>query len=315
MLAVAFVPAEGGDAVVVAVQDAGLAARRHRRQDRLPARQLVAAVADPVGHRVDRAGAHPAGQDRMGQPVDLDDDQARLVGMALRALDEQPLDEEAVVRAATVDAEDRRQDRVDDRVDERRDQGRPEAVDVDARRPLGDHDERDDLEDEHEDADEDERDPRGEGEDDRSDGGVEQRDEDDGECRVDRPVDGQPGHDPGGREERDGRDDEGDDEPLEQRDRAAAPLPEDADLRRVEVPQAHRRSPPSVRRIGHRSSVVVGDSIGREPCPIAGSRQRRSVRARMVVRCRSIAALSPHGSTDRCRANTGKPAGRQDRRI
>ena len=35
-LAVPLVPAEGRDAVVVAVEDAGLAGRRHRRQDRLP---------------------------------------------------------------------------------------------------------------------------------------------------------------------------------------------------------------------------------------------------------------------------------------
>ena len=125
VLAVALVPAEGRDAVVVAVEDAGLAARRHRRQDRLPARQLVAAVADPAGHRVDRAGAHPAGEDRVGEPVDLDDHEARLVGVARRALDQQALDQQPVVRAAAVDAEDRGQDRVDDRVDERRRPARP----------------------------------------------------------------------------------------------------------------------------------------------------------------------------------------------
>ena len=55
VLAIPLVPAERGDAVVVAVEDPGLAAGGHRRQDRLPARQLVAAVADQAGHRVDRA--------------------------------------------------------------------------------------------------------------------------------------------------------------------------------------------------------------------------------------------------------------------
>ena len=92
--------------------------------------------------RVDRPGAHPAGQDRMGEPVDLDDHEARLVRVALRALDHQPLDQEPVVRAAGVDAEDRRQDRVDDRVDERPDQRGRERVDMDARRELGDDEER-----------------------------------------------------------------------------------------------------------------------------------------------------------------------------
>ena len=91
----------------------------------------------------------------MGQTVDLDDDQARLVGVALRPLDEQPLDEQAVVRAAAVDPEDRGEDRVDDRVDERPDEGGPEGIDMDARRPLGDDDERDDLQDEDEDRHED----------------------------------------------------------------------------------------------------------------------------------------------------------------
>ena len=92
VLAVALVPAEGRDAVVVAVEDARLAGRGHRRQDRLPARQLVAAVADPAGHRVDGAGPDAAGEDRMGEAVDLDDDEAGLVGRRRRPLEEQVLD-------------------------------------------------------------------------------------------------------------------------------------------------------------------------------------------------------------------------------
>ena len=53
VLTVALVPPEGRDPVVVAMEDAGLAAVVIDG-GRLPARQLVAAVADPVGHRVDR---------------------------------------------------------------------------------------------------------------------------------------------------------------------------------------------------------------------------------------------------------------------
>ena len=74
--------------------------------------------------------------------------------------DQESLDEQPVVRAAAVDAQDRRQDRVDDRVDERRDEGRAEAVDVDARGPLRNDEERHDLEHEDEDGDEDQRDGR-----------------------------------------------------------------------------------------------------------------------------------------------------------
>ena len=187
MLAVALVPAEGRDPVVVAVQDPRLAARRHRRQDRLPLRQLVAAVADQAGHRVDRARAHPAGQDRMGEAVDLDDHQARLVGVARRPLDQELLDEQAVVRAAAVDPEDRGQDRVDDREDERADQRGHEAVDVDARGPLGDDEERHHLEDQDEDRDQDQRDRGRQREDHGSDDRVEQGDEDHREGRARRP--------------------------------------------------------------------------------------------------------------------------------
>ena len=248
VFAVSLIPAEGWDPIVVAVQDPGLAARRHRRQDRLPARQLVAAVADHAGHRVDRAGAHPAGQDRMGEAIDLDDHQAWLVRMASRSLDHQPLDQRAVIRAAAVDPEDRRQDRVDDRVDERADQRGPEAVHVDAGGPLGHHDERDHLEDEHEDADQDQRDRGRQREDNRPDGGVEQRDQDDRHHRVLRTIDGHPRQHPGGGQERDRRHDQGDHESLEQSGTSALPFPENPQLRRVEVCQSadHRGTPLSI---------------------------------------------------------------------
>ena len=261
VLAVAFVPAEGRDAVVVAVQDAGLAARRHRRQDRLPLRQLVAAVADHARHRVDRSGAHPAGQDRVGEPVDLDDHEARLVGMALRALDEQSLDEEPVIGAAAVDAEDRGQDRVDDGVHERGDQGGPEPVDVDARRPLDDDDERDDLEHEDQDPDQDERDRRGERQDDRPDGCVEQGEKDDGQRGARESVDGEARHQPGRHQERDDRDRERQDEPAQ-----SAP---------------DHRATPRARGAGSRRSRSIGSwscaSLGRrQSSPHSSGKDRRA---------------------------------------
>ena len=50
------------------------------RQERLPAAEPVAAGAHPAGQVRDAAGPDLAGQDRLGEPVDLDDDEARLVG-------------------------------------------------------------------------------------------------------------------------------------------------------------------------------------------------------------------------------------------
>ena len=83
----------------------------------------------------------------MGQAVDLDDDDARLVGLgASFAADEQVLDEEAVERLAVIDAEDRGQ-AVDRGVDERPDQGRHEAGDLHARGQHVRDEERDDLQD------------------------------------------------------------------------------------------------------------------------------------------------------------------------
>ena len=49
-----------------------------------------------------------AGQDRIGEPVDLDDHEAGLVGLRTAPLDEQRLDQQPVVRATAVDPEDRR---------------------------------------------------------------------------------------------------------------------------------------------------------------------------------------------------------------
>ena len=109
VLAVALVPAERRDAVVVAVEDArpgwptSSTGRIASQRD-----EPVRAVADPAGHRVDRAGAHAAGEDRVGEAVDLDDHQARRVGLRRGALEQQALDQQAVVRVAAVDAQDRR---------------------------------------------------------------------------------------------------------------------------------------------------------------------------------------------------------------
>ena len=239
VLPVPLVPAECRDPVVVAVQDACLARRGHRRQDRLPARQLVVPVADQLGHRVDRAGAHPAGEDRVRQAVDLDDHEPGLSDAPSSVFTSSRWTSSAVVGAAAVDPEDRRQDRVDDRVDERADQRGHEAVDVDAgancattrkattwrtrtRTPTRTS-EIGAANDQHH----------------GPDRGVEQGHEDDGERCVHWAIDGHASaEDRGRREERDRGHDQRDDQPLQQRDRPALPLPQHPDLRRVEVQQA-----------------------------------------------------------------------------
>ena len=72
-------------------------------------------------HRVDRSRPDAAGEDRVRQPVDLDDHEPRRIGLLLRLLGQQARDEEAEVGPAAVDAEDRRERGVDGRVDERAD--------------------------------------------------------------------------------------------------------------------------------------------------------------------------------------------------
>ena len=61
------------------------------------------------GHGVDRARPDAGREDRVGEPVDLDDHEARRVGLLLRPLRQQARDEEAEVGSAAVDAEDRRE--------------------------------------------------------------------------------------------------------------------------------------------------------------------------------------------------------------
>ncbi len=244
VLAVALVPAEGRDAVVVAVEDARLTGRRHRGQERLPARQLVGPVPDPACHRVDRPGADPAGKDRMCQPVDLDDHQAGLVRVPLRSLHHQALDEHAVVGAAAVDTQDGGQDSVDDRVDERADQRDQEPGDMDAGCPLRDHQERNHLEDQDQDPRQHERDRRSQDQKHRADGRVEQGHQDHRERGVGRAFDRHPWvQDPDRPEERHRRHEQGDDQPLDKRDRTALPVPEHADLRRVELDETTHGSP------------------------------------------------------------------------
>ena len=123
-------PAEGRDVVVRAEQDAGLAGAGLRREVGLPLHQPVAVVGDPAGQGRRAAVAHGVPQDREGQPVDLEEHDARDVRPRRRALAPRDAARDAqvvlvvVVRAqhhledeAHGGHDDRGQERVAERVD------------------------------------------------------------------------------------------------------------------------------------------------------------------------------------------------------
>ena len=70
-------PAEGGDVLVGAEQDPGLARAGLRRQVGLPLGEAVAVIGDPAGHVRRAAVAHRGAQHREREPVDLEEDDAR----------------------------------------------------------------------------------------------------------------------------------------------------------------------------------------------------------------------------------------------
>src|SRR5207248_4253632 len=70
-------PPKARDAVVVAVEDAGLARRGLRRQERLPAIEGHAARAEPPREVGSASGAQLFFQDWMRESIDLDKDDAR----------------------------------------------------------------------------------------------------------------------------------------------------------------------------------------------------------------------------------------------
>ena len=226
----------------------------------------MASVANPARDRVDRSGSNAGGEDRVGEAIDLDDHQGGLVGLRRRSLGHEARDQQAEVRPVAIDPEDRRQQRVEGREHERPDQGGEEPVHLDALCQRGDHEKREDLQEEDEDPQQQQRTRSDECQEDRADDGVEEGHEDDRDDRISETPDRDPGEEPRRQHERDGRDEQGDHQALEQRPRATPPLPQDAGLGRVEVDQpshgAERsRSPP--RRGGQVSAAVAKRSRGR----------------------------------------------------
>ena len=227
------------------MQDPGLARRRHRREDGLPTRELVGAIADPTRHRVHRPGAYPRGKDGVGEPVDLDDHEAGSISLLCGPLRQEAGDEQTEIRAATIHTEEGRQRRVDRGIHERCDQCRREAIDLHAVGQRHDHQEREDLEHEDENRQEHERPWSDEGQKDRTDDRVEQRHQSDRDRRIDHSPDGHARDDRGGQQQSDRGYEQGDHEALQESPWAAPPFPQDAGLRAVELDECAHACDPS----------------------------------------------------------------------
>ncbi len=147
-------PAEGGDVVVRAEQDARLASTGLGREIGLPLGEPVAPLDEPAGHGGRAPVPHRPLQDRQRQTVDLEEDDSRSVRDCLLAgAAGDSLDHAEGVRVVVVGAEDDVEDDADRRGDERDAERRPERVDLEitARDPVGrEQHQRIEHEDEHE---------------------------------------------------------------------------------------------------------------------------------------------------------------------
>ena len=148
----------------------------------------------------------------MGEPIDLDDDQARLIRVRGCSLEHQALEQQAVEGIAAVDADDRGERGIDDGVDERADERRQEAAGMDAGTRFAAARKTSTWSTQHDDPGEDQRSRHDDGEHDRPDQRVEQGHDDDDDHAIEEPVDGDAGQDPGRERERDRRDKQGDDQ-------------------------------------------------------------------------------------------------------
>ena len=124
-------PAERGDVLVGAEQDARLARAGLRREVRLPAGELVALLGRPPCHVRRVAVSHRPAENGQREAVDLQEEDARRVrldGVACLAGD--PLDDPVRPLAVVVDTGQDLEDESHCGGDERDEQRRPEAVDV-----------------------------------------------------------------------------------------------------------------------------------------------------------------------------------------
>ena len=126
-------PAERGHVVVVAVQEARLAGARLRGPVRLPAVQQVAPAVRPARQVRRVAVADRAAQHVVREPVDLEEVDARHVGLDPARLARPAAHDLPVPEVLVVEREQRGEQRVDHREAERHGNAVPEAVDLDAR--------------------------------------------------------------------------------------------------------------------------------------------------------------------------------------
>jgi hypothetical protein len=205
-------PAEGRDVVIRAEQDPGLARACLRAEIRLPLGERVAFVGEPARHLRRAPVAHGATQDRQPEPVDLEEDDPRLVRarLPLRAARD-ALRHAQHVRLVVVRPEDRVERDREDRDEERGEQCIPERVDGErARRDLRDEQEHRRVEREHEQQADDERERHAKRRNHRRQDRVEHTEDRRRDERSSPPVDGDAGNDPGREQQRGGRESPGD---------------------------------------------------------------------------------------------------------
>ena len=187
-LVLAVPPAERNHVLVVPEQDARLACAGLRGEIRLPAEQLVTSVREPsceIGHP---AGLECAAQDRLGEPVDLEEQHARHVGGERLALTARhALDDAPVVRVVGL-VEDRTQQNLDEREDERHEDPVPE-VHVDTAQELSGEQDHEAVQQEREETEAEEREGQRESESERPEHRVQEGDDDDHRDPVGGRVD------------------------------------------------------------------------------------------------------------------------------
>ncbi len=246
-------PAEVGDAVVVAVQDARLAGRGRGGQQGLPVTQLVAAAAKPPGHLRHPAGAHRVAHDVVREAVELDDDEPWRIGPGdVRLAAGHRPHERGVVRVVLTEPEERRDARLKEAEDEGHDQ---QADEPGAHRDITDERvEQPEDEDLEQQGQQDERHHRPAGHEPDEDGPHEQvegRDQDDGgdAARQARHLQ-LAGQQPGREIEGDERRQERHEPPLDEGPAARPPSPEQLELGPIELddPPDHEVATPRCRR-------------------------------------------------------------------
>ena len=193
-------PAEGGDVVVGAQQEAGLRGASLRGQVGLPFRQAMGALGQPARHLGRVPVAHGAPQHRQGQAVDLQVEDARHVGHhAFARAARDALDHAQGVRVVVVGAQEHFEDHRHRGHDDGGGQRRPERIHLE--RAVGDlrgQQEDQDVDEEHEQEAGDDHEGQAQRRDERRQKRVEQRDEGRRHERPERPLDVHAGHQPGG---------------------------------------------------------------------------------------------------------------------